>query len=259
MELRKTGNRSQIAHEVAGLGWLADVTGPSATIVSVVDSGPTWLIEPRLMEVKPTAKTAADLGAALAHLHAAGAPGLGAAPPQAPPGDGWIGRARLPLLGAEGCQLPWGEYYSTYRIRPYLDAAFSADQRQIILNLCERLEAGTFDHPQPELVKGPAARTHGDLWNGNVLWTVRGAVLIDPAAQGGHAEDDLGALSLFGAPFLKEIFAAYNEVSPLADGWQRRLELHQMHLLMVHSQVFGGAYLGQTADVAARILGNSDN
>lgn len=31
-----------------------------------------------------------------------------------------------------------------------------------------------------------AARTHGELWNGNVILTPDGAVLIDPAVQGGH-------------------------------------------------------------------------
>lgn len=259
MDFRKTGNRSQIAHEVAGLRWLADTPSDAVAIIPLLDVGPTWLVEPRLVETRPTADDARAFGAALAHTHAAGAPGLGAAPPGAPPGDGWIGRARLPLLGEAGSHLPWGDYYSQYRIRPYMDAAFSAEQRQTIVRFCELLESGALDHPEPALVRAPAARLHGDLWNGNVLWTPRGATLIDPAAQGGHAEDDLGALSLFGAPFLEEILDAYNAVSPLAPGWQGRLPLHQMHLLMVHAQVFGGTYLNQTAEVAAQILRANDN
>lgn len=259
MEFRKTGNRSQIAHEIAGLRWLADAPPDAVAIVPVVDSGATWLTEPRLVDTKPTGEAAADFGVALAHLHAAGAAGLGAAPPGAPPGDGWIGRARLPLLGEAGSPLPWGEYYSQYRIRPYLDAPFSLEQRQLLLRFCDLLESGALDHAQPELVRGRAARTHGDLWNGNVLWTTRGVVLIDPAAQGGHAEDDLGALSLFGAPFLQETLRAYNAVSPLASGWEDRLPLHQMHLLMVHCQVFGGSYLNQTVEVTAQILRDNDN
>ena len=39
------------------------------------------------------------------------------------------------------------------------------------------------------------ARIHGDLWSGNVMWTADSgqseAVLIDPAAHGGHREEDL--------------------------------------------------------------------
>src|SRR6478752_4834379 len=54
--------------------------------------------------------------------------------------------------------------------------------------------AGTFDSAEP------ASRLHGDLWSGNVLWTAREAVLIDPAAHGGHRETDLAMLALFGAP-----------------------------------------------------------
>lgn len=42
------------------------------------------------------------------------------------------------------------------------------------------------------------ARVHGDLWSGNVMWTADSgdveAVLIDPAAHGGHREEDLAML-----------------------------------------------------------------
>ena len=42
------------------------------------------------------------------------------------------------------------------------------------------------------------ARVHGDLWSGNVMWSADSgsveAVLIDPAAHGGHREEDLAIL-----------------------------------------------------------------
>lgn len=197
-----------------------------------------------------------DFGAALAHLHAAGAPSFGAAPPRAPDSRGWIGRARLSLNTGEES---WGCFYARQRIRPYLDAPFSRWERRILLDLCELLESGELDHPQPAMITSTAARIHGDLWSGNVMWTESGPVLIDPAAHGGHAEDDLGALSLFGTPYLSEILSSYNRASALAAGWEDRLELHQMHLLMVHSQLFAGGYLGQTVEVAARILRKGHN
>ena len=53
-----------------------------------------------------------------------------------------------------------------------------------------------------------AARTHGDLWTGNVMWTPDRAVLIDPAAQGDHAAEDLAALAAFGCPPLERSLAA---------------------------------------------------
>ena len=52
------------------------------------------------------------------------------------------------------------------------------------------------------------------LWSGGRGW------LIDPAAHGGHRETDLAMLALFGAPYLDQILAGYQETAPLADGWR---------------------------------------
>ena len=107
-----------------------------------------------------------------------------------------------------------------------------------------RLESGEFDDGRPP------ARIHGDLWAGNVLWTREGAVLIDPAAHGGHAETDLAMLLLFTTPHIARIIAAYDEAAPLTDGWQERVGLHQLFPVMVHAILFGGGYVGQAAEIA---------
>src|SRR5262249_43456350 len=89
----------------------------------------------------------------------------------------------------------------------------------------------------------PPARVHGDLWPGNVLWSAEKAYVIDPAAHGGHRETDIAEMFLFGGlPFLNEVIFAYEEVSPLTDGWRERLPLHQLHLLLAHTAMFGGSY-----------------
>lgn len=257
---RKTaGQGSQILFEAAGLAWLREAAASGgAPVVEVLAQGPTWLEEERLVSKAPTRAEARAFGAALARTHAAGAAGMGQAPPGFS-GPGWIGRAPLKLFPEASAQVPWGQFYAEYRIRPYLDAGFSARQLEVLERLCVNLESGALDHPQPKLVTSPAARLHGDLWGGNVMWTGAGGVLIDPAAQGGHAEDDLGALSLFGAPHLDQIFAGYDAESPLAPGWQGRLRLHQMHLLVVHAYLFGGHYLAQSVEVAALFAGPADN
>ena len=97
------------------------------------------------------------------------------------------------------------------------------------------------------------ARIHGDLWGGNVVWAEEGT-LIDPCANGGHAETDLAELALFTSPHLAHTIAGYDEVSQLADGWRERVPLHQFHMLLVHVVLFGGGYLRQTLDVARRLL-----
>jgi fructosamine-3-kinase len=76
-----------------------------------------------------------------------------------------------------------------------------------------------------------------------VLWSAEDAYLIDPAAHGGSRETDIAEMFLFGGvPFLDDIVAGYEEVTPLADGWRDRLPLHQLHLLLAHTAIFGGSY-----------------
>ena len=280
--IRKTDSRrGRIAYEVAGLAWLAEASDPGAAVVPVLDHGSTWLEEPRVVSVSPSAQDAEAFGRALAHTHASGASHLGAPPPGFE-GDGWMGEAHLSLperpsacgeadsanradcaeaTSASSPRESWGAFYARERIAPYLDArVFTASERSLIERLCERLDSGDLDHGQPRLVADAiarcedvgAARTHGDLWNGNVMWTPGGAVLIDPAAQGGHAEEDLAALAVFGCPHLKRILAAYDEASPLADGWRERIALHQAHIMMIHCAVFGRSYVPEVMAIARR-------
>lgn len=53
-------------------------------------------------------------------------------------------------------------------------------------------------------------------------------------------------------PLPSESGEAYNEESPLADGWQDRIGLHQLHMLIVHCWLFGGGYVDQTLAIARR-------
>jgi fructosamine-3-kinase len=49
-------------------------------------------------------------------------------------------------------------------------------------------------------------------------------------------------MALFGG-FGPDAFAAYDEFSPLAPGWQDRVTLHQLAPLVVHAIKFGGGYV----------------
>lgn len=80
------------------------------------------------------------------------------------------------------------------------------------------------------------------------------AVLIDPAAHGGHRETDLAMLALFGAPYLEEILRGYDEVHPLREGWRDRVPLHQLHPLATHSAGHGAGYAVALADAARQVL-----
>ncbi len=248
---KKFGSADQIAFEVASLAWLRDA--PKGThVVPVLESGEGWLEEPRLVSTSPTAAQAEEFGRNLARTHAAGADWFGQAP-AGYSGEGRIGTAPLPLLDSDLYGTSWGAFFAAERIGPYL-SAFPPAERRTLESLCAKLNSGALDHAQPALVKAGAARTHGDLWGGNVMWTARGGVLIDAAASGGHAESDLAALALFGVPHLGSILTGYNQESALAKGWRGRVGLHQLHLLAVHAFLFGGGYVSQTVDVARRYL-----
>ena len=102
------------------------------------------------------------------------------------------------------------------------------------------------------LPPGGPALLHGDLWWGNVLFGHGGrSWLIDPSVHGGHPEEDLAMLALFGS-VPAWLLGAYRELLPLQPGWEERVALFQLPPLLVHAVLFGGGYRGQAKDVARR-------
>ena len=262
MSFHKSGSPAAIATEVASLFWLADAAG-GAAVAEVVNRGQSWLETRRLAHGTPSPEDAARFGRHLARTHAAGAPHWGAPPPGLRDTD-----ARLAELPAPVSRAPrwngWGEFYAEARLRPYLRLAEVPREARLVLHRAIDLVAeGRFDAPQPALV-GDVARIHGDLWAGNVMWAVTpGAegitgTLLDPSAHGGHAETDLAELALFRAPHLDSIIAGYQEVSPLADGWQHRVSVHQFHMVLVHAALYSGNYIPQALTLARRLRGDAE-
>ncbi|MEU2032927.1 fructosamine kinase family protein [Nocardia amamiensis] len=228
------------ASEAAGLAWLGKAdTG--ALVPPVLAADDRMLVLPWLDETRPTSAAAERFGRELAALHADRPELFGA------PWAGWIARLPLPNAPADG---PWSRWYAEHRLLPYLPRAaahLGTDGIRLVERVIDRIDdlAGPAE---------PPARIHGDLWSGNILWTRERAMLIDPAAHGGHRETDLAMLALFGAPHLDRIRAAYHETHPLADGWQARTPLHQLHPLLVHVALFGAGYRAQTLAAATAAL-----
>jgi fructosamine-3-kinase len=227
--------------EAAGLAWLS-AAGARAVSVHAVDDSHIELEQLHL--AAPTRSAATRLGRQLATMHAAGA-GYFGCPPDGYAGQLYIGNRPMP----SGRHERWGAFYVQDRVLPFLEIAVSAGsvtaaQRADIDAACDLISAGAVDDDERP------ARLHGDLWSGNVVWTPDGAVLIDPAAHGGHRETDLAMLVLFGCPYLDVILDAYQVVHPLRPGWRARIPVHQLHPLAVHAAGYGPSY-GQALHRAA--------
>jgi fructosamine-3-kinase len=114
----------------------------------------------------------------------------------------------------------------------------------------EQVVRPVIDRLEELLPPGGPALLHGDLWWGNVLFgTDDRCWLIDPSVHGGHPEEDLAMLALFG-PVPPRALGAYLEVHPLSPGWEERITLFQLYPLLVHSVLFGGSYPRRAAAVA---------
>ena len=236
---------SFFAVEAAGLAWLRAAGERAARVVGVREVDQEHIVLDRLTAVRATRQAAEDFGRALAVTHAGGAAAFGQ-PPDGWSADGFIGRQPLTLRP----EPDWGTFYAEQRLLPYARRArelgtLSRGGLSLVERLCDRLDAGVFDDERP------AARIHGDLWSGNVIFTSAGVVLIDPAAHGGHGLADLGMLSLFGAPHLEVIMSTYAEAAGLDAGWRELIGLHQLQPLLVHAVSHGGAY-GLQAEHTAR-------
>jgi fructosamine-3-kinase len=220
--------------EAAGLAWLREAQAVSVPEVLAVSDEPPLLILEWIEPGRPKRATEAELGRALAALHAAGAPSFGREDRRT------TGSRRLPN---EPCET-WAEFYARNRLLPL--ARLAADAKALPRDSIRDLErvAGRLGAlgGGPE----PPARLHGDLWAGNRLVGAGGVSwLIDPAAHGGHREFDLAMMRLFGG-FGAACFDAYAEVAPLAEGWEARVPLHQLAPLVVHAIKFGGGYAPAT-------------
>ncbi|MCA9612575.1 MAG: fructosamine kinase family protein, partial [Myxococcales bacterium] len=68
-----------------------------------------------------------------------------------------------------------------------------------------------------------------------------------------HREIDLAMMRLFGG-FSSRVFAAYEEVHPLAPGHEERVALYQLYPLLVHAVLFGGGYLSRVASIVDALV-----
>jgi len=213
--------------EADGLRQLAAVAG-APPVPDVVFVEADLLVTTAVDQMPRSAAHDETLGHALARLHRAPHPHWGG-------GSSWVGACPVDPARATDGPAFYGARLLDLATRCGLEAAVAP----VVARLAELVPPG-----------GPAL-LHGDLWWGNVLFGTEGrSWLIDPSVHGGHPEEDLAMLALFGA-VPERVLAAYSEVRPLDAGWEDRIGLFQLPPLLVHVVLFGGGYRAQ-AEAAAR-------
>ena len=145
----------------------------------------------------------------------------------------------------------WVEFYGERRIRPLVrqlekERVLASSDRQVFDRLVDRLPSLLPHETVPSLI-------HGDLWSGNVLATVSGPGLVDPACAHADREVEFGITTLFGG-FSERFFAAYEEAWRLPAGWRERNPLYQLYHLLNHQLIFGGRYGAEARAVARRYV-----
>ncbi len=216
--------------EAGGLRRLGAVPG-APPVPEIVIAEDDLLVTAAVVQTARAQEHDESLGRGLAVLHNAPSPYWGA-------GSSWIGACHVessPWPDAPGF---YGARISELAARCGLEGAVAP----VVARLGELLPPG-----------GPAV-LHGDLWWGNVLFGSDGrSWLIDPSVHGGHPEEDLAMLALFGA-IPNRLLTAYTEVRPLGAGWEERVALFQLPPLLVHSVLFGGGYRARVEAVARRFV-----
>jgi fructosamine-3-kinase len=142
----------------------------------------------------------------------------------------------------------WTEFFIQNRLQAQLSIGnFSGTLLSDFDKLFQKLP-NLFPNEKPALL-------HGDLWSGNFLAKNGDTpMLIDPAIYYGNREMDIAMSKLFGG-FNSDFYFAYNESHPLENGWEERIQICNLYPLLVHVNLFGGAYINQVKNILSYYVG----
>ena len=153
-------------------------------------------------------------------------------------GDNYLGTSVQP----NGWMDSWVDFWRARRLGWQLElfAQHGSDAHDPLLKLGYQLMERLDD--MFALADEPAVLLHGDLWAGNASADEHGEpIIFDPASYYGHREAEIGMMRLFGG-FDARCEAAYQEVWPLAEGAERRIDCYRLYHQLNHLNLFGRGY-----------------
>jgi fructosamine-3-kinase len=152
----------------------------------------------------------------------------------------------------EQTQYNWSLFLGQMRIMPMAKICY--EKGEISQSILQRLELLCRDiYKRIDMSLITPSLLHGDLWNGNILFNMNGATLIDPALYFGDKEMELANIVLF-ETFGDTFFEAYTEVHPLSeDFYEVKVPLYQVYPLLVHVALYGGTYVTQLEQLLKKV------
>lgn len=139
----------------------------------------------------------------------------------------------------------WGSFFIEYRLQYQISLIQDSsvkDKFRNILNSNNHKIANFLN----ENTKHPSV-LHGDLWNGNVIFSSDKVYLIDPAVYYGDREVDLAMTQMFGG-FGKEFYDAYKKEYPCSKYYNTKKVIYNLYHYLNHYNLFGSSYLGGSED-----------
>ncbi len=223
--------------EAAGLAALAATHTLRTPVVLAVSD--RELLTERIVTGAPGPDSWHMLGQQLGALHTIVQPCFGFS------ADNFCGETQQPNPQTDDGHAFFAEYRLGHQGRLARDAG--------LLDLQHIAALETLGKRLPELIpeQGPAL-LHGDLWNGNVLFTSEAEpVVIDPACYWGWPEADVAMCALFGG-FPEPFYQAWEATCSPQAGWRERLPIYSLYHVLNHLNLFGGSYRQQALAVIKR-------
>ncbi len=152
----------------------------------------------------------------------------------------------------EQTQYHWALFFAQMRLMPmakrcYEEGLLPKLQLARIEMFCSKL------YTRIDMRKIVPSLIHGDLWSGNILFNMNGAVLIDPALYFADREVELAFILMFNT-FGKKFWEHYMQEYPLSDDfYETKVPLYQLYYYLVHMAIYGESYLAGTVNCLDRL------